>query len=321
MRQRARRAQRRQTGLRRRSWTWPVLSLVCSAALIFLLMELFTGRLDKWIWSKARNWGLVQEESDPVGTAPQAADPGHGAEEGLKTEGSEAAPDPGLTPEAPSSEVQFIRSRLDIDPQRMEEMFQELNRLSRGNASPDGREKLSEPYAPKGIPLVTKRHWVDGNYAPGALAPELLEAFKRMQGAAAKEGIDLEIISGYRSYELQKSVFAEWTHLDGLEETEGLSARKGQSEHQTGLAIDINELGESFADTEAGRWLAQHAWEYGFILRFPKGQEGITGYTFEPWHYRYVGLEHSKYFGPNSSLTLEEYLGDIGPEGWRELQD
>ena len=155
--------------------------------------------------------------------------------------------------------------------------------------------------------LVNKDYSVPSTYAPG-LNYELQQAFNRMKKKAAAEGIDLEIISGYRSYDKQKSVYNYWVSLYGKEEADRISATPGNSEHQTGLAIDINNLEEDFADTPAGKWLAKNAYKYGFILRYPKGKESITGYAYEPWHFRYVGTELAKQIY-DSGLTLEEFLG------------
>lgn len=146
------------------------------------------------------------------------------------------------------------------------------------------------------------------------LRREASEALTRMFAAARKDGIDLCAVSGYRSYELQKKVFADHVSNMGLKAAESVSARPGYSEHQTGLAVDISSKGmnftlsESFGETREGIWLDRHAAEYGFILRYPKGKEHITGYAYEPWHFRYVGREMAVDI-MNKGLTLEEYFG------------
>ena len=157
------------------------------------------------------------------------------------------------------------------------------------------------------VQLVNKEYSVPSTYAPG-LNSELEAAFNKMKKAAAADGIDLKIISGFRSYDKQKSVHDYWVSLYGEKAANMISATPGNSEHQTGLAIDINDLVESFADTPAGRWLAKNAVDYGFILRYPKEKSDITGYSYEPWHFRYVGTELAKMID-DSGLTLEEFLG------------
>lgn len=137
-------------------------------------------------------------------------------------------------------------------------------------------------------------------------------ALQDMFKAAEKDGIDLVGISAYRSYEYQETVYSNKVKRDGLEEAEKYVAEPGTSEHQTGLAIDVlsseyDSLDEGFEDTEAFTWLSRNMSKYGFILRYPKGKEDITGYDYEPWHIRYVGV------GPaieimDKKITLEEYL-------------
>lgn len=97
----------------------------------------------------------------------------------------------------------------------------------------------------------------------------------------------------------------------GQAATDRFSARPGHSEHHTGLAIDLNSLKTAFGETPEGKWLAEHCAEYGFILRYPKDSEEITGYIYEPWHIRYVGVEFAQelYLGDGDFLTLEEYFG------------
>lgn len=187
--------------------------------------------------------------------------------------------------------------------------------------SPDGRsgEMLDLPFIVRGIEVVSKNHWVSDKYRPlpdsytnNGLRDEAWTAFVQMQNAAAEEGITLVHISSYRPYELQDRLFYNYSLREGEAAANRYSARPGQSEHQTGLAIDVTDGGpleQDFQYTPAGIWLWENAYKFGFIQRFPDGKEHITGYMFEPWHYRYIGVEHASNFGPNHSLTLEEYLG------------
>lgn len=141
---------------------------------------------------------------------------------------------------------------------------------------------------------------------------EAADAMKIMFNAAKEDGISLMIGSGYRSYDYQKTLYNNYVARDGEEEANRYSAKPGQSEHQTGLAADLSGtsgncyLKGCFKDTDEGVWLKENAWKYGFILRYPEGKEEITGYIFEPWHYRYFGTEEAqKIF--ESGLTVEEY--------------
>ena len=134
-----------------------------------------------------------------------------------------------------------------------------------------------------------------------------------MKSDVKKERIIINIRSWFRSYETQETLYNNYIARDGLEKASRYSAKPGYSEHQTGLAIDITtedtttSIGDWFNDTKQAEWLYNNAYKYGFILRYPKGKEHITGYKYESWHYRYVGIEHSKNFAMND-LTLEEYL-------------
>ncbi|MGB3023517.1 MAG: M15 family metallopeptidase [Candidatus Saccharimonadales bacterium] len=128
---------------------------------------------------------------------------------------------------------------------------------------------------------------------------------------AKKAGHDIMIASGFRSYELQRSYFDNYSRVSGEEAANKYSARPGQSEHQTGIAFDISlssrecYLETCFGETSAGRWLAAHAHEYGFILRYPDDKTEITQYQYEPWHFRYVGKDLAGAL-TTSGLTLDE---------------
>ena len=119
------------------------------------------------------------------------------------------------------------------------------------------------------------------------------------------------IVSAYRSYYSQQSVFQEWCDLYGFEKASTISSQAGHSEHQTGLTMDLDSLSQSYADTKEGIWLAENCWRYGFIIRYPKGKADITGYSYEPWHVRYLGKSTAKLVF-DSGLTLEEFLNVEG---------
>ena len=119
------------------------------------------------------------------------------------------------------------------------------------------------------------------------------------------------IVSAYRSYYSQESIFQGWCDIYGFEEASTISSQAGHSEHQTGLTMDLDSLEEWFGDTEEGIWLAENCWRYGFIIRYPKGKESITGYAYEPWHVRYLGKSTAKLVY-DSGLTLEEFLNVEG---------
>jgi zinc D-Ala-D-Ala carboxypeptidase len=149
------------------------------------------------------------------------------------------------------------------------------------------------------------------------LRKEAGEALEKMFVAAEKEEIQLYAVSGYRSYVTQEAIYEAQIRKTGEEELANQTvAIPGQSEHQTGLAIDISshsaelQLIEKFGETKEGKWVQQNAHYYGFIIRYPKGKEEVTGYQYEPWHLRYVGKEIATQIVENN-LTLEEYFGKV----------
>lgn len=162
-----------------------------------------------------------------------------------------------------------------------------------------------------GLLIANKSYALPESYAPGSLYYKCSAAFEELKAAAKKDNISIWVSSGYRSYSRQKYLYENYCATDGVKNADTYSARPGHSEHQTGLAIDVNQ-----ADTEAfettykhvGEWLQENCWDYGFIIRYPKGKEHITGYIYEPWHIRWVGTEVSLKL-KESGETLEEYLG------------
>lgn len=146
------------------------------------------------------------------------------------------------------------------------------------------------------------------------LRKEAAQALEQLFAGAEKDGIFLAGVSGYRSYETQKGLFNYFVQTQGEAIARRYSAEPGHSEHQTGLAMDVSAstgkcaADDCFADTPEASWLAAHAPEYGFIIRYPKGKEAITGYAYEPWHLRYLGKSLAQKVAA-SGLTLEEYQG------------
>ena len=163
-----------------------------------------------------------------------------------------------------------------------------------------------------GVLIVNKKYGLPSSYNPGVskLAQKAVDA---MTSEAKKQGVQLTAFSTFRSYNRQKELYNSYVSKHGAAEANRFSAKPGYSEHQTGLAFDFGGsdqsqwLKESFAGTKEGKWLAANAYHYGFILRYPKGKENVTGYMYEPWHYRYLGSELAGKV-TNSGNTLEEYL-------------
>lgn len=168
--------------------------------------------------------------------------------------------------------------------------------------------------------LVNKHYALPAGYVPelealgrgygsGSLRPEAAQAFRAMADAARADGVSLRSVSAYRSYVSQKITYNNYLKKYRRSVVDTFSARPGHSEHQTGLAVDINTASSKthFERTSAFAWLKEHCAEYGFILRYDKGKENITGYRFEPWHYRYVGVDIAKAC-MEQGITFEEYL-------------
>lgn len=132
------------------------------------------------------------------------------------------------------------------------------------------------------------------------------EKYVQMSDAARKEGLNMRIVSAYRTENYQRSLYNNKVRNNGKAYADRYSARPGFSEHQTGLAVDMNSTRGTFENTPEFRWLQNHAHEYGYILRYPKGKEWITGYAYEPWHYRYVGTEAAKIIF-EEGITYEEF--------------
>lgn len=150
----------------------------------------------------------------------------------------------------------------------------------------------------------------------GLLRPETATAVEAMFAAAADDGVGLVLVSGYRSYAVQESTYSYWVGRYGdVAGADTVSARPGYSEHQTGLAFDIAQadgvctLVSCFAETAAAQWAAANAADFGIILRYPLGAHPVTGFSAEPWHFRYVGKEIALAMKADGTQTLEEHFG------------
>ena len=161
-----------------------------------------------------------------------------------------------------------------------------------------------------GIMVVNKTYSIPSSYNPGDLTSTFNNAFNEMKNAAANDGINIFVISGFRSYNYQNTLYNKYATRDGYAAADTYSARPGHSEHQTGLAADLNAIDDNLDQTPEGKWLYNNAWKYGFILRYTKNGVGETGYKYEPWHFRYVGKNlAAKLYNNGNWLTLESYFG------------
>lgn len=179
---------------------------------------------------------------------------------------------------------------------------------------------LSSNFVPSDLIITDDNEHNFHKYKDDSLKPTISKLvysfFDEMKNDAIKENIYLLIDSGYRSFDYQKLIWESSIKNRGLEETEKWVAKPGCSEHQTGLAIDVafyrnGVYCDSFDEDDYEiKWLINNSYKYGFILRYPKGKEKITGFNFEPWHYRFVGISLAQILYENN-ITLEEYYKKI----------
>ena len=175
--------------------------------------------------------------------------------------------------------------------------------------------------------LIDKKHAVGSDYVPRdlvpvkgnelwnvsrndlSLRPEAYAALEDLSRAALNDGIKLLVSSTYRSYQYQEGLFNRYVKQDGLELAERYSARPGTSQHQLGVAVDFGSITDDWGDTKMGKWVYDHAADFGWSLSFPQGYEDVTGYMWECWHFRYIGKEacrfQKKWFGNIQQFMLE----------------
>ena len=168
---------------------------------------------------------------------------------------------------------------------------------------------LDESYEPENLVTISQNYsW--GSRGTHKATEETYNAFLEMWEDAHEAGHYLMVSSSYRTYKKQDAVYKDYENLRGTEYADTIAARPGYSEHQTGYTLDIfeknNSRQQTFHESEAYFWLKDNAHNYGFILRYPEDKEDITGYSFESWHYRYVGVEAATYIYQNN-ITFDEY--------------
>lgn len=168
---------------------------------------------------------------------------------------------------------------------------------------------LGKDYVPNNLEVISTRYALSDM----KLVNVAKEAFEKLAEDASKEGYKIIAMSTYRSYNYQVNLWNKYAKQDGEELADTYSGRAGHSEHQTGLAVDVyngKENYTNFENTKEFNWMQEHAHEYGFILRFPKDKVNETGYRYESWHYRYVGVDEAKYIKENN-ISFEEYYATI----------
>lgn len=175
---------------------------------------------------------------------------------------------------------------------------------------------LPEDYQPTDLVYPDVKFIFNEQIEKRMMRAEAATALEELFAAAETESRYLAGVSAYRSHQTQQSLFDNYVAKDGLEKAKTYSALPGTSEHETGLSVDVTTSDgacaaqDCFGDTAESEWLAENAHKYGFIIRYPEGQEGITGYKYEPWHIRYVGIDVATELFDNK-LTLEEYYNAV----------
>lgn len=175
---------------------------------------------------------------------------------------------------------------------------------------------LPENFVPQNLVYLNVPFIFSGKSEKRMMRKEAAIELERLFAGAKNEGVTLLGVSAYRSYQTQKALFERYVAIDGYEKARTYSAVPGTSEHQTGLAIDVTggngkcPAEDCFAGTKEAAWLEQNAAKYGFIIRYPKGKDAITGYKYEPWHLRYVGKDVALDVS-TQGITLEEYFNTV----------
>jgi len=177
-------------------------------------------------------------------------------------------------------------------------------------------KKISLPASFVPSDLVDLTNFVS-TYQGAQLKKEAALALREMfESARVGKNFNFFVVSAYRSYQEQANVFNSWTSLVGLANAENFSAKAGHSQHQLGTTVDLGiseiaNFNESLGSTPEGIWLAENSYRFGFVLAYPKGKETLTGYSYEPWHFRYIGKENAQKM-ISSGLILEEFLQRFG---------
>lgn len=207
---------------------------------------------------------------------------------------------------------QVVAHASSENAQNMEEKSKTTKMLNQNLKLVNKENRLNEGECPNDLKVPDVRFIPNGDPQVKKMQREAAEALEKLFTAAEDENVVLLGVSGYRDYSYQKSLYDNDVLKNGKEKADRYVAEPGASEHQTGLAMDVlsNEcksLDESFANTESYKWLKENSYKHGFIIRYPKGKENVTGYGYEPWHVRYVGIEAAKEIH-EKGITLEEYL-------------
>lgn len=272
-----------------------VLFMLALAAMVVMIVFLVS---DKGSPNNEQNSATNQQENIPEKGSPSITDE---QDNGKVAEGSDSIVDDGIDQDGNQSPVESQLPSIEVDT-NAESISVIVNQ----------NYKLPEDYSPNDLVYPNVRFTFKDKIEKRMMRKAAAEALETMFDAAEVDGIYLAGVSAYRSHATQKALFKRYVERDGYEKAKTYSAEPGTSEHETGLAIDVSASDgkcaaeDCFGGTVEALWLAENAANYGFIIRYPEGKEDITGYKYEPWHLRYVGVEIAKEI-ESEGLTLEEY--------------
>jgi len=301
-------------------------------ALVFVLMTMLLGACASDIpnTAKTSNSGVTEDAGNAgnAGTGENAGDAGNGADgeaAGSSTDstdtdivkaGSKAGGEKSV-----NSDTTGTKNQSNSEPQGSADDAK--NGSKAVAADPENvavlvnkEYALPEDYKPEDLVYPDVRFTFKEKIEKRKMRKEAASALEELFAGAEKDNIYLAGVSAYRSHSTQTSLFNRYVKKDGLEKAKTYSAVPGHSEHETGLAIDVSgsdgkcAAEDCFGGTKEAEWLAEHAHEYGFIIRYPEGKENITGYKYEPWHLRYVGKEIAADI-VEREITLEEYYDAV----------
>ncbi|WP_246070490.1 M15 family metallopeptidase [Paenibacillus kobensis] len=303
-------------------WIWA--ALIGAAIVIGGTYMVVTGNSDTG--TSSADSGEVPASTEVQGQETDKPAQADGSTDGVKADGEkpdQSAAEESGKPDSASGQQQDSKPA-DTKPNT------DSGNSGSGTSANEGDAVVTAAQPNRVTVLVNKSHRLPAGYEPDDLVypdvpfifseksdkrkmrREAADALKLLFDAAKKDGIELAGVSGYRSEARQKTLFNNYVERDGLEQASRYSARPGFSEHQTGLAMDVSGKAgkcaaeDCFAGTDEANWLADHAYEYGFIIRYPENKEQVTGYKYEAWHLRYVGTDTAAAI-QTAGLTLEEY--------------
>jgi D-alanyl-D-alanine carboxypeptidase len=221
-------------------------------------------------------------------------------------------------PTAPASPKAAVKPTAQTPSSTTSQQFNKqqysINQASSLWAIVNKGRSLPSTYTPAGLTVPKVPLRLSASAAEMSVRPEMAAALQTMFSDAKGQGLNFMLASGYRSYAAQSAVYSSYAAQSGAAQADTFSARPGHSEHQTGLAADVEpvsrvcEVEQCFENTPEGQWLAANSYKYGLIVRYQKGKENLTGYEYEPWHVRFVGTDLAAQIHA-SGQTLEQFFG------------